>query len=176
MSHLCGRSLPPSVDNSQFNINKRYNHLAGRQRSGLPSAFNVSSSGGARDAWPTAMGVYRITKKSFQDYLQSSLLPAVFFDENLNVYKHETEERYLYMDLDRKWVIHDEVTLNGAYLYAACLSYINCWPHTTKWLYGAGILSDPSLTVQSFGGKNRCNELQVMLREDFCNRKVRTAN
>ena len=96
----------------------------------------MSSSSGAKDAWPTLMGVYRLTGDVFSD---------------LPVYKHETEESYLYMDSDDDWSVSNEVIpLPVSSLYSDRDQNSNL-PPTTGWTYDAGFLSDPLMRVKLIG-------------------------
>ena len=96
------------------------------------SAYNISSSGGARDEYPEAMGVYTLTKD---------------VNNNKSVYKKESTDAYLFMNLNDDWVVFDELHENHAWIYTS-LSTNSDNPPTSGWKYfPQSWFSDPSLTV-----------------------------
>ena len=94
------------------------------------SAYNISSTGGARDEYPQLMGVYTLTKDTYS---------------NKPVYKKESTDAYLFMNSNDNWVVFKELHTNFARMYSASSDS----PPTSGWKYfpSSNWLSDPSLTV-----------------------------
>ena len=106
--------------------------FAGRGSSEFAEVLKISSYGGARENWPGLMGTYKLTNRKYS---------------NLPVYKHLTEEAYLYVNELDDWVVNDELGI-VATLFAHRQTNSDK-PPRTGWNYADGDWeSDPSLTVQ----------------------------
>ena len=100
--------------------------------SGSPSSLQISSSGGARTAYPSYIGEYELVGSG-----------------NGPIYKHLSEQAYLYKNGPHQWAVGETITVDDAkFVTYTEKEFYN--PPKEGWQYNdRGIfISDPTLVLR----------------------------
>eukprot|EP00090_Calanus_glacialis_P011388 TRINITY_DN19798_c0_g1_i1.p1 TRINITY_DN19798_c0_g1~~TRINITY_DN19798_c0_g1_i1.p1 ORF type:complete len:442 (+),score=97.33 TRINITY_DN19798_c0_g1_i1:402-1727(+) len=108
----------------------------------FPSAFNISSTGSAKNDRPSYLGLYTITADTYH---------------NQPVYKHQAEELYLFLGSDDNWRVYFEPNPSNAdWMFAPKGSTSNL-PPTSGWEYLPPTKVDSTASVLAIQGSAAYN-------------------